>query len=202
MLWLLPLAVLARPRWRDLLIWQACEIFYFASVWLYLGGFTASGTSGATDPVYLWAIAIRVAGEIFLMTMVVRDILDPRRDPVRNRPHARSDGAGQPTTTWSNVVVVKRTRTATSSPTSGTVAPDGRNSIDTCMCGGSANQRCFPSTVNGERTSPAASRPPRASDPARARTTLAPVGASSAMPCAVPPETTSSVPARGAVRCR
>ena len=29
-LWLLPLAVLARPRWRDLLIWQAGEVFYFA----------------------------------------------------------------------------------------------------------------------------------------------------------------------------
>jgi uncharacterized membrane protein len=83
-LWLLPLAVLARPRLRDLLIWQACEIFYFASVWYYLGGFTASGTADATDPVYLWAIPIRVAGEIFLMAMVVRDILDPRHDPVRN----------------------------------------------------------------------------------------------------------------------
>jgi len=100
-LWLLPLAVLARPRLRDLLIWQACEIFYFASVWFYLGGFTAAGTSGATDPVYLWAIPIRVAGEIFLMTMVVRDILDPRRDPVRNgRTLAITPGGGtgQPTT--------------------------------------------------------------------------------------------------------
>ena len=29
-LWLLPLAVLARPRWRDQLIWQATEVFYFA----------------------------------------------------------------------------------------------------------------------------------------------------------------------------
>ncbi|MCW2759291.1 MAG: hypothetical protein JWO46_3037, partial [Nocardioidaceae bacterium] len=28
-LWLLPLAVLARPRWRDQVIWQACELFYF-----------------------------------------------------------------------------------------------------------------------------------------------------------------------------
>ena len=37
-LWLLPLAVLARPRWRDQLIWQACEVVYFASVWWYLGG--------------------------------------------------------------------------------------------------------------------------------------------------------------------
>ncbi|MEZ5111993.1 MAG: hypothetical protein R2693_00505 [Nocardioidaceae bacterium] len=32
-LWLLPLAVLARRNWRDLLIWQAGEVFYFAMVW-------------------------------------------------------------------------------------------------------------------------------------------------------------------------
>jgi uncharacterized membrane protein len=108
-LWLLPLAVLARPRLRDLLIWQACEIFYFASVWYYLGGFTASGTSGATDPVYLWAIPIRVAGELFLMAMVVRDILDPRHDPVRNgRTLTTAPGGGpdQLTTTRSNPVAV------------------------------------------------------------------------------------------------
>ena len=30
------------------------------------------------------------------------------------------------------------------------------------MCGGSAKSRCLPSTVNGERTKPTASRPPRA----------------------------------------
>ena len=31
-------SVLARPRWRDVLIWTAGEVFYFAGVWLYLGG--------------------------------------------------------------------------------------------------------------------------------------------------------------------
>ena len=42
-LWLLPLAVLARPRWRDQLIWQAGELLYFAAVWWYLGGYLAPG---------------------------------------------------------------------------------------------------------------------------------------------------------------
>ena len=42
-LWLLPLAVLARPRWRDQLVWQAGEVVYFASVWWYLGGDLAPG---------------------------------------------------------------------------------------------------------------------------------------------------------------
>ncbi len=72
-LWLLPLAALARPRWRDLLIWQACELAYFGGIWLYLGGWLAS-SSGSDAPAYQLAIVIRVLGEIYLMTMVVRDI--------------------------------------------------------------------------------------------------------------------------------
>ena len=38
-LWLLPLAALARPRWRDLLIWQACEVLYFFAVWMHIADF-------------------------------------------------------------------------------------------------------------------------------------------------------------------
>jgi uncharacterized membrane protein len=81
-LWLLPLAVLAHPRWRDLLIWQAGEVLYFAAVWLYLGEFTASSTAGQPDKLYWYAVIVRVAAELFLVAMVVRDILQPWRDPV------------------------------------------------------------------------------------------------------------------------
>jgi uncharacterized membrane protein len=80
-LWLLPLAVLARPRWRDQLIWQACELFYFASVWWYLDGQLAPG--GGSQPVFYWvAIVVRALGEIYLMTVVIRDIRRPELDPV------------------------------------------------------------------------------------------------------------------------
>jgi uncharacterized membrane protein len=82
-LWLLPLAVLARPRWRDLLVWQAGEVFYFAAVWLYLGEFTASSVSGAPDRLYWLAILVRVAAQLYLVVMVVRDIWQPWRDPVQ-----------------------------------------------------------------------------------------------------------------------
>jgi len=81
-LWLLPLAVLARPRWRDLLIWQAGELLYFASVWWYLGGYLAPAAGG--DAGFYWAATlIRIAAELYLVVMVARDIWDPRRDPVR-----------------------------------------------------------------------------------------------------------------------
>jgi uncharacterized membrane protein len=82
-LWLLPLAVLARPRWRDILIWQAGEVFYFAAVWLYLGEYTAPGASGEPDRLYWVAIVVRILAELYLMAVVVRDILVPWRDPVR-----------------------------------------------------------------------------------------------------------------------
>jgi uncharacterized membrane protein len=96
-LWLLPLAVLARPRWRDLLIWQAGEILYFASVWWYLGGYLAPAAGG--DAGFYWAATlIRIAAELYLVIMVARDIWDPRRDPVRVTSYA--------TTTRSKAVAV------------------------------------------------------------------------------------------------
>jgi uncharacterized membrane protein len=81
-LWLLPLAVLARPRWRDQIVWQAGEILYFASVWWYLGGYLAPASGG--DPGFYWvAILVRMATELYLVGIVVRDVLMPEHDPVR-----------------------------------------------------------------------------------------------------------------------
>jgi uncharacterized membrane protein len=83
-LWLLPLAALARPRWRDQLIWQAGEIYYFASVWWYLGGYL--NPSGGGDVGFYWlAVAVRVAAELYLTAVVVRDVLLPEYDVVRSR---------------------------------------------------------------------------------------------------------------------
>jgi uncharacterized membrane protein len=83
-LWLLPLAVLARPRWRDQLIWQAGEIFYFASVWWYLGGHLEP--AGGGDAGFYWlAIIVRMAAELYLVGIVVRDVLLPEYDVVRSR---------------------------------------------------------------------------------------------------------------------
>ncbi len=82
-LWLLPLAVLARPRWRDQLVWQATEVFYFAAVWWYLAGLLAPAGGGDAG-VYWVAIVLRMAGELYLVTLVVRDVLWPGRDPVRD----------------------------------------------------------------------------------------------------------------------
>jgi uncharacterized membrane protein len=81
-LWLLPFAALARPRWRDMLIWQACEVFYFFAIWMHIANFFV--TAGAQDWAYALAVLVRIAGQLFLVVLVVRDILFPWHDPVRS----------------------------------------------------------------------------------------------------------------------
>jgi len=96
-LWLLPLAALARPRWRDQLIWQGGEVFYFAAVWWYLGGYLAP--AGGEDAGFYWvAIVLRILAEFYLVAIVARDMMRPEHDPVRARP--------QLTSTRSNAVAV------------------------------------------------------------------------------------------------
>jgi len=96
-LWLLPLAVLARPRWRDQLIWQGAEVLYFAGVWWYLAGVLAPG-GGTEQPFYWFTIAIRALGELYLVGVVVRDLFQA--------PPRVSVADAQSTTISSNVVVV------------------------------------------------------------------------------------------------
>jgi len=83
-LWLVPLAAMARPRWRDFLIWQAGEVVYFAGIWWFLVGYGIEGTKGLTGQQYAAATLVHVLATVFFAVMVIRDIYDPRRDPVRS----------------------------------------------------------------------------------------------------------------------
>ena len=95
-LWLLPLAVIARPRWRDLLIWQVGELLYVGAVWLYLGGWL-EGAVGGRVPFYDLAIWVRIAAELYLVVMVVRAMV---RAPAEEPGSADQDlvdvGGGEP----------------------------------------------------------------------------------------------------------
>ncbi|MFE4330186.1 glycosyltransferase family 87 protein [Streptomyces sp. NPDC056831] len=90
-LWLIPLAALARPRWRDFLIWQTCEVMYFLGIWMYLA-YTMSGDKhqGLPTEGYQLAIILHLLGTLYLCAVVVRDILMPERDVVRR------DGSDDP----------------------------------------------------------------------------------------------------------
>jgi uncharacterized membrane protein len=83
-LWLIPLAALARPRWRDFLIWQACEVMYFLGIWMYLA-YTGNGDKHQGLPLdgYQLAIVLHLLGTLYLCAVIVRDILLPERDVVR-----------------------------------------------------------------------------------------------------------------------
>lgn len=91
-LWLIPLAVLARPRWRSMLIWQSCECLYFLGIWMYLA-YTGSGDKhqGLPTEGYQVVILAHLLGTLYLCAVIVRDALLPECDPVR-----RDDGSDDP----------------------------------------------------------------------------------------------------------
>lgn len=82
-LWLVPLAVMARPRWRDFLIWQIGEVIYFMAIWWFLVGYGIEDTTGLTGQQYAFAILIHVLVTVYFAGMVVQDMLVPSGDPVR-----------------------------------------------------------------------------------------------------------------------
>lgn len=91
-LWLLPLAVLARPNWRDLLIWQAGEVVYFGAVWLYLGGWLEP-SSGDDPTAYHLAILIRVGAQLYLAGRVAWDIWTAPPEPSVEEDLVESGGS-------------------------------------------------------------------------------------------------------------
>ncbi|HYT09935.1 MAG TPA: glycosyltransferase 87 family protein [Mycobacteriales bacterium] len=79
-LWLLPLAVLARPSWRALLAWQATECLVWVPRLLW---FLGTGDKGVGYNWFLGAVLVRDLALIALMALVVRDVLRPEEDVVR-----------------------------------------------------------------------------------------------------------------------
>ncbi|SEF15000.1 glycosyltransferase family 87 protein [Jiangella alba] len=82
-LWLLPLAVLARPRVRDLVVWQLAEGVYVLLLWRFLATLYDPSAPLLTNHQYALAVLLRIAGLLWLVVMVVRDIRRPEDDPVR-----------------------------------------------------------------------------------------------------------------------
>jgi uncharacterized membrane protein len=90
-LWLLPLAVLARPRWRSLLLWQVTEVLVWALTMLYYLG---SGNKGVDIQWFFLAVGVRDLAVVVLMGLVVRDIWRPDGDVVRATWPGTDDPAG------------------------------------------------------------------------------------------------------------
>ena len=80
-LWLLPLLVLARPRWLDWAVFAVGEAVYFVAIWAHLDGLLAMGSG--QERLYWWAVYIRVGVQLWLCGRVIHDMFTPRRDIVR-----------------------------------------------------------------------------------------------------------------------
>jgi uncharacterized membrane protein len=80
-LWLLPLAVLARPRWGAFLAWQVAEVCYFTAFYGELMG--AAGRQVFPEGVFVLASMLRLGTVVLLCVLIIRDILRPEGDAVR-----------------------------------------------------------------------------------------------------------------------
>lgn len=100
-LWLLPLVVLARPRWGAFLAWQAAEVGYFLAFYGELLG--ASGRPVFPEGVFVLAASLRLVTVVVLCGFVIRDILRPELDSVRHTYDDDPDGGvldGAPDAPW------------------------------------------------------------------------------------------------------
>ncbi len=95
-IWLIPLLALARPKWRDFLIWQAAEGLHWAAIWMYLGQATSGGSvqHNIDMSYYVLAVGLHMVATAYLMARVVMDIWDPAQDPLRI--HDEDDPHGGP----------------------------------------------------------------------------------------------------------
>jgi uncharacterized membrane protein len=86
-IWLVPLAVLARPRVWPYVVWQLAEVAYFLGIWGYFTYlYQAPGTvgyDGISTGWYFVILAARLLSLALLASTVVVDILQPQRDRVR-----------------------------------------------------------------------------------------------------------------------
>ncbi len=85
-LWLIPLAVLARPRWGAFLGWQVCELAYFFAFYYELVGAAKGARGGAPvipEGLFVAVSMLRTTGVLVLCGFIVLDILWPAGDNVR-----------------------------------------------------------------------------------------------------------------------
>lgn len=87
-LWLLPLLVLARPKWLEWGVFTVAETAYWVAIWAHLGGALPAGTP--QERLYWVAVLLRIGVTIWLSARVVRDMVAPEHDPIR------ADGSDDP----------------------------------------------------------------------------------------------------------
>jgi uncharacterized membrane protein len=106
-LWLLPLAVLARPKWRALLLWQVTEaLLWVPRLLWYLG----TDNRGVEVEWFFLGVVVRDVAVLVLIALVVRDILRPDGDVVRTSWPGTDDPAGGPLDGSNDMVTLRPPR--------------------------------------------------------------------------------------------
>jgi uncharacterized membrane protein len=114
-LWLLPLAVLARPRWRSLLLWQATEVLVWTMTMLYYLG---ADNRGVDVEWFYLAVGLRDVAVVVLMALVVREVWHPDTDLVRRSWPGTDDPAGGALDQAPDVIALRRAQPARASRSS------------------------------------------------------------------------------------
>jgi uncharacterized membrane protein len=79
-LWLVPLAVLAYPRWRPLLAWMAVDaLVWVPRMYYYLG----TDAKGLPAPWFYGAVLLRDLAVLGVAALILRSVLRPEHDPIR-----------------------------------------------------------------------------------------------------------------------
>ncbi|HET9518492.1 MAG TPA: glycosyltransferase 87 family protein [Actinoplanes sp.] len=115
-LWLLPLIVLARPRWGAILAWTVAEIGYFTAFYAELIGAGANGRLVIPEGTFVLAASLRWATVAILCGLVIREILRPELDVVRRTYGDDPDGGvldGAPDARWLSRLLGRSTRRST-----------------------------------------------------------------------------------------
>jgi uncharacterized membrane protein len=100
-LWLLPLAVLARPRWGAIVAWSVAEVGYFTAFYAELLG--AGGKPVIPEGTFVLAAGLRLVTVAILAGLVIREIWRPELDAVRTTYADDPDGGpfdGAPDAGW------------------------------------------------------------------------------------------------------
>ncbi|GAA2635833.1 glycosyltransferase family 87 protein [Paractinoplanes durhamensis] len=99
-LWLLPLIVLARPRWGAIIAWTVAEFGYFTAFYAELLG--AGGKAVIPEGTFVLAATLRIITVAVLCGLVIREIWRPELDVVRQTYADDPDGGplNEPDADW------------------------------------------------------------------------------------------------------
>jgi uncharacterized membrane protein len=127
-LWLLPLIVLARPRWGAILAWTVAEIGYFTAFYAELLG--ANGKPVIPEGTFVLASSLRLITVAVLCGLVIREIWRPELDTVRDTYSDDPDGGpldGAPDAGW--IATLRRAAHLEPRPAPATPEPESEPAV-------------------------------------------------------------------------